>query len=129
MQNKKWSHEKTVSLEQFSLMKEHYRDPENDGTYINKLYVDEFNNIWAIVMAWWDYDGNGKYEMYGKVAYQPTNSLMQEYGIDWLMPYDEEFGDVRDTQTSLSTEQDIDYLFEIWDALYKEITKKGKKSI
>ena len=41
-------------------MKEHYRDPENDGTYINKLYVDEFNNVWAIVMAWWDYDGNGQ---------------------------------------------------------------------
>ena len=40
--------------------------------------------------------------MAAKVAYQPHNSIMQcDYDVDWTMPYDEETGDVWDTDITV----------------------------
>ena len=69
-----------------------------DGTYHWHLDCDDDGNDWAIVMASMDYDGDGE-SLYAKLAYQPSNSIMQcDYDIDWLMPYDEETGEVWDTE-------------------------------
>ena len=71
------------------------------------LGKDEFDNDWAIVLGWSygferdksdDYS-DGPYRLCAKVAYQPSNSMMQcGYDIDWLMPYNAESEDVDDTE-------------------------------
>ena len=71
-------------------------------------------NRWAIVIAWMDYNGTNEWELFGKVAYQPTNSLMQEYDIDWLMPYSEITGEVYDTEITIQSERDAEYLVDMW---------------
>jgi len=66
-----------------------------EGTYHWHLGSDDNGNDWAIVMAYMDYNDNGNEELCAKLAYQPSNSIMQcDYDIDWLMPYDEESGEV-----------------------------------
>ena len=85
------------------------RETHCAGTYFYKLGVHD-NQQWAIVLGWRDgfeADPNddcmdGEYRLCAKLAYQPTNSLLQcGYDIDWLMPYDEETGEVYDTEISI----------------------------
>ena len=51
-----------------------------------------------------DYDNTDDWKVYGKVAFQPDNSMMQEYDIDWDMPYDEGSPDVFDTESEIPAE-------------------------
>ncbi len=77
---------------------------------------------WALVAAWMDYDNDGHWQAYGKVAYQTTNSIMQEYDIDWTMPYDEESGEVDDSEFRFyinSLDVDSEYAFTIWKRFKK----------
>jgi len=74
------------------------------------LGVDD-DNIYAIVIAWMDYDNTDDWTLYAKLAYQPKNSLMQEYDIDWLMPIDDN-GDVIDTEISNPDIHDIGFLVD-----------------
>ena len=72
---------------------------------------------WALVAAWMDYDNTDDWKLYAKLAYQPTNSLMQEYDIDWLMPTDEN-GEVDDTELAVGDEPnefDIDWWIKNWE--------------
>ena len=46
--------------------------------------------------------------------------MMQEYGIDWLMPYDEDNGDVWDTEIHISDTKDIEWLLEQWLMIREE---------
>lgn len=70
-----------------------------EGTYHWYLDTDDNGNDWAIVMAYMDYDGEGNESLCAKLAYQPSNSIMQcDYDVDWLMPYNEETGEVWDTE-------------------------------
>lgn len=71
-------------------------------------------NRWAIVIAWMDYNGTNEWELFGKVAYQPTNSLMQEYDIDWIMPYSEITGEVYDTEITIQDDSSVEYLVDTW---------------
>lgn len=58
---------------------------------------------WALVVSWMDYDNDGNWKLYAKLAYQPTNAMLQcDYDVDWLMPYDNE--GVDDTELSLGTD-------------------------
>ena len=71
---------------------------------------------WALVAAWMDYDDTDDWKLYAKLAYQPTNSLMQEYDIDWLMPTDEN-GECDDTELAVGDEPndfDIDWWIKNW---------------
>ena len=78
-------------------------------------------NRWAIVVAWMDYDDNDKWRLYGKVAYQPVNSIMQcDYDIDWCYPTNDE-GECDDTEISISDESDIDWLIGEWDRVRNTI--------
>ena len=82
---------------------------------------------WALVAAWMDYNDTDDWKLYAKLAYQPTNSLMQEYDIDWLMPTDEN-GECDDTELAVGDEPndfDIDWWIKNWERfkenyVYKE---------
>lgn len=93
-------------------------------TYLGKTFdyagiEDEVaEKRWCAVLAWQDGFENdcseykyGTYRICCKIAYQNTNSMLQDYDIDWLMPVDE-YGDVDDTETHLEGEFGIDYLVE-----------------
>ena len=81
---------------------------------------------WGIVGAWMDYDNDGNWQAYVKIASQPTNSMMQEYDIDWLMPTDEVTGEVDDTELSLGIEPNFknfldasDWFIQHWERFKK----------
>lgn len=90
---------------------------DKTSTYIVPLDADDEKNNWAMVFGWID-DGDTS-DIYGKIAYQPKNSLMREYDIDWLMPVDKN-GEVDDTEMIISTADDIDYLIDSWDRIKRE---------
>lgn len=84
---------------------------------------------WALVAAWMDWDDEDDWKMYAKLAYQPTNYLMQEYDIDWIMPYDEETGEVDDTELSfvkgsVVSEADVSWFESTWERFKKEYVYK-----
>ena len=86
-----------------ALAKEFFNKVSEDHTMTSwHPFAIDSNYIWAIVYGWVDSaDGVGV-----KVAYCPRKSLMNEYDMDWIMPYDAETGDVDDTETILYTEED-----------------------
>lgn len=84
---------------------------------------------WALVAAWNDEENNGDLKVYAKLAYQPTNYLMQEYDIDWIMPYDEETGEVDDTELSfvkgsVVSEADVSWFVSEWEYFKLEYVYK-----
>ena len=98
-----------------------------NGTYHWILGTDENNNDWAIVLGWHDgFDAeeqddcmDGTWRLCAKLAYQPNNSIMQcDYDVDWLMPYDEESGEVDDNEVSIYPRTDLVELVEWLLACY-----------
>ena len=100
-----------------------------NGTYYWILNTDAKNNNWAIVLGWSD-DGDedddymdGTYRLCAKLAYQPHNSLMQcDYDVDWIMPYNEESGDVDDTEIPIYSDTNIkeviDWLLDCYNTYF-----------
>lgn len=71
---------------------------------------------WAVVVSWMDYDRNDDWRLYAKVAYQSTNSLMQEYDVDWLMPGDDNGLWTDELQVSNSSaDSDAEWLLKEWE--------------
>lgn len=107
------------------------RKNHTEGTYYWYLHTDKNNNNWAIVLGWADgYEDDitddclyGTCRINVKVAYQPSNSAMSDYDIDWLMPYDEESGEVYDNEVAIYSDTDlesvIEWLLEFYED-YKE---------
>ena len=99
---------------------EDMRKTHDNSTYYQILGRDEFDNDWAIVLGWCDGFEEDKsddcsdwtYRLCIKVAYQPSNFLMKDYDIDWLMPYNIETGDVDDTEIVIFDGYDIDVIIE-----------------
>lgn len=97
---------------------------------------DDDENTWAVVIGWQggyehrqsDYS-IGEYWLCAKVAYQPKRSLMQEYDIDWLMPYDEASGEVDDTETSISADAFIDETIDWMEKEWKRIATERELEI
>ena len=54
------------------------------------------------------------YRIVGKLAFQPVESVMQEYDIDWLMPYDEDTGEVDDNELSIVSIHEIPMAVNWW---------------
>ena len=72
-------------------------------------------NRWAIVVAWIDWDNTNEWRLFGKVAYQPVNSIMQcGYDIDWLLPTNDE-GECDNAEVAIQSEYDIDWLIGEWE--------------
>lgn len=92
------------------------RKTHGNGTYSWILGEDDKGNNWAIVLGWADGfyedpdDNNtvGTWRLCAKLAYQPNNSIMQcDYDIDWLMPYDEDTGEVDNNEISIYPNTDL----------------------
>ena len=92
------------------------RTSHDNGTYYWYLGQDDNNNDWAIVLGWQDgYEEdknddctNGIWRICLKLAYQPSNSMLQcDYNIDWLMPYDKKRGEVYDTEYPIYPDSNI----------------------
>ena len=100
------------------------KEAESDGpsstTYIVDLDYDDKGNRWAVVLGWVDYDGDDAYELCGKIAYLPKNSYMKDYDYDWEMPYDEETGEVWDTEISNPSASDAAWWLDQWEMIKKE---------
>lgn len=123
---------KTVSQIADAIMRtvslvEEEKDPAK--TYWVELGWDDANT-YACAMAYDnenDYDEEGEVYPYvlAKIAFCPDNSAMNEYEMDWLMPYDEETGEVWDTETSITTYNDAEWLAEEWLAIMDRINKSA----
>lgn len=100
-------------------------DGPSGTTYWVNLDYDDSGNQWAVVFGWID-DGNGNPIFCGKVAYLPKNSGMSEYDMDWIMPYDEETGEVWNTEIEFTSADDfnIDWLLEQWELIKEEYIDK-----
>lgn len=81
-----------------------------------------------MVFAWQDgfgdkYDDSqyhrGEYRICGKLAY--NDSYMKEYDMDWLMPYDEDTGEVYDTECSFEDMADAEQAALWWDECWEHI--------
>jgi len=96
-------------------------DGPSSTTYCVNLDYDDDGNQWAVVFGWID-DGDGNPLFCGKVAYLPKNSGMSEYDYDWMMPYDEETGEVWNTEIEFTSADDsnIDWLLEQWEEIQQE---------
>ena len=99
---------------------------KRDWTCIVNL--DTINNVqYAIVLAWMDYDNNGDWRLYGKVAYKSIFSLMDEYDIDWTMPYDKRTGEVLFDEIEVTISyMDFEYLYNTWKTL-KDIMSDSER--
>lgn len=73
---------------------------------------------YAIVLAWMDYDNNGDWRLYAKLGYKSIFSIMDEYNIDWMMPYNKKTGDVVfDEVLITNTANDFKTLYNQWKVL------------
>lgn len=104
-------------------------------TYFRLHYDWNRDEIWALVIGMGEgfeqVDKNNPYDfgdmrICGKIAYQPANSWMKEYDIDWLMPYDDETGFVDDTECSIENEGAIDLCIEFWEEEWNRIFSELK---
>lgn len=95
----------------------------DEGTWIFPLKQDfDTENNWAIVVGFApgfsDYENDDDYwQVCGKVAYQSKKSVMQEYDIDWIMPYspyEEEKGLIYDTEIQIGNICDCQCLIKSW---------------
>lgn len=120
---------KAKLVKEFANAIDNMRTTHENGTYYWILGTDENNNDWAIVLGWADgFEADetddcmdGTWRLCTKLAYQPNNSLMQcGYDIDWLMPYDEENGEVDDNEISIypntNIEGTIDWLLKCYSS-------------
>lgn len=82
----------------------------------------------SIVMGWsggFDDDepqnpnADGEYRICVKLAYNES-SMQSDYEFDWEMPYDENTGDVDDTNTAYEGFDDVMWLIEYWRKNYKK---------
>ena len=84
--------------------------------------ADDGKNIWALVFARmdYDYDDNGGARLHGKVAYCSKRSMMQDYDMDWVMPYDKNTYDVDATELMITSPEDIKWLISEWNRMKNE---------
>lgn len=98
-------------------------DTNHAGCYHWHLDTDDSNNNCAIVLGY-----NSEDYLCAKVAYQPSNSIMQcDYDVDWIMPYDSETGEVWDTNTYIENadESDTSQLIDWLLGQYSDMVHQG----
>ena len=86
-------------------------------------------NRWAIAIAWMDWENTNNWQLYGKVAYQPSNSIMQcDYDIDWMMPMADD-GEIDDTEIYVGSVNDADDLLKTWNRIKREYIDEKEERI
>ena len=106
--------------ELIELVKDAKANKDLGATWIHQLdYINE--KRWAIVFGYEpgyseNEDDEDYYQLCGKVAYQSSKCIMQEYEWDWTMPYSEKTGDVDVTETSIGNDIKgaVEYLVNEW---------------
>ena len=89
-----------------AVTEQEYKNPNIDGTYFFRLATVEQDGKdydFALVVGWCEYYYSPKetfHDLCGKIAFQSSNSCMQDYDIDWIMPSYQD-GEVWDTECSL----------------------------
>ena len=120
-------------IKEFTAAVEEMCRTHGNGTYHWYLDSDDKND-WAIVLGWSNgFDEpdftdpciDGTWQICAKLAYQPSNSIMQcDYDIDWLMPYDEETMEVDDNEVSIysdtNLEETVDWLLKCYKSYFNE---------
>ena len=102
--------DKKQLIKEFTAAVKHMKKTKYNGTYYWIIGEDYEGNDWAIVLGW--ADGfeedeeddctDGTWRICAKMAYQEWNNISQcDYDHDWLMPYDEESGEVDDNEVSI----------------------------
>ena len=127
--------DKEVLIKSFKQAVMDMRKNHSNGTYHWYLHTDDNDNNWEIVLGWqngFELDETddcmcGTCRLCTKVAYQPNNSIMQDYDIDWLMLYDKETMEVYDNEVSIypdtNLENVLDWLLECYES-YKVLEIK-----
>lgn len=103
-------------------IKEMKSNPDYETTYIYALHNDG-KSTWALVFGWRDGEeyGDDINRLNGYLGYVPNNSLMHEYGYDWIMPYNEEYEEVDDTEITIETPiQDLLWFEKEWKRMKKD---------
>ncbi len=122
---------KITLTKQFETAIKEMRKTHFNGTYHWKLAVDD-NKQWALVLGWGagfeedekDDCMDGTWRLCAKLAYQSTNSIMQcDYDVDWLMPYNEETGEVDDNEISIYPESNVKEIIDWLLKCYKNYEK------
>ncbi len=104
-----------------------YENKDFSVTYFIPLLKGK-SKSWYLVFAWQNgYEHDEKeafacndYRICGKIAFCANNSMMHDYDMDFLMPYDER-GNVFDTECSISASDDIDALLRHWSDDWDQI--------
>lgn len=119
-----------LELLTFAVAVERMKRTHENGVYHWDFGQDDKGNTWAIVLGWRDgFDedpddacSDGAWRLCVKLAYQPSNSMLQcDYDFDWLMPYDEATGEVDDTEFALYEGVDLNEVFEWLIGHFKEM--------
>ena len=98
------------------------------------LLTDEKGREWSIVLGWNEGYEDSDNEHYfvddgfaiaTKIAYQESDCYMQtDMDLDFTMPYDEKTGDVCDTCSAVSRNEDYDKLAEYLLKSFNDVTKE-----
>lgn len=88
-----------------------------------EVFDTDSNYFWAIVFGFNEETNS----VMGKVAYCPKKSAMQEYDMDWMMPYDKDTGCVDDTEVCVEDSSDILHLIQQSDRFINEYVGKYKE--
>lgn len=109
---------------------------KDDNTYTWSFGQDDQNcDYWAIVLGWTggfdlgetDEYQDGGFHICAKLARQPYNAAMQSsYEMDWEMPYDEETGEVFDTEVIIYKDSDIEEIISDFISNMETIAKEFK---
>lgn len=98
------------------------------------LLTDDKGREWSIVLGWsdgFDESDNDRYfvdegmAICSMIGYQEPNTIMQtDMDIDFLQPFDEKTGDVCDTNSAVSREEDFNQLAESLLSTFENVTKE-----
>ena len=118
--------EKAMIDNVMEVAKEALTTKDYSGTWFSPLFRDN-DNLYAVCFAYMDYENNDNYCLFGKIAMQPRNSIMQcDYDMDWNCPIDDK-GDVIDTEISITEctfDNDIKWLLDTWNSFKKECIER-----
>ncbi|HAU88200.1 MAG TPA: hypothetical protein DCW90_22815 [Lachnospiraceae bacterium] len=124
--------DKAELIERFQNAMQYMKDTPDSGTFVWYLNCDSNGKEWAIVFGWQDgYEAypddkfsDGEWHLATKLAYQPYNSMMQEYNFDWTMPYNAETGEVYDNEITVYEDSNpseiIESLLKVYSTYYED---------
>lgn len=106
-----------------------WKEEEKCWTWIVDL--ETINRVsYAIVIAYMDYDNIGDWRLYAKVAYKSVFSIMDDYDIDWTMPYNKKTGEIAfdEIEITNSASECFKTLYAQWKVI-RFLIKQGYKEI